>query len=164
MERLWAPWRMQYVSGGTEKIEGCVFCKAPEFNQDKKYHIIHRGKHNFVIMNKFPYNNGHVMVVPFMHTNDVLELPEDAWNELNRLVKTTIKAIRMVYNPHAINMGMNMGKAAGAGIEEHIHYHILPRWEGDTNFMPVIAQTKVISESMDAAWEKLKEAFNKLGE
>lgn len=159
MENLWAPWRLEYIAGNTEKIEGCVFCEVIKQNDDARYYIVHRGKHCYVILNKFPYNNGHLMIVPYEHTSDWLSLPDEIQMDCHQVINKSIMAIRKVFNPDALNLGMNMGKAAGAGIEEHLHYHILPRWEGDTNFMPVIAGTKVISESLESAHKKLKKAF-----
>ncbi|KAA3611292.1 MAG: HIT domain-containing protein [Calditrichaeota bacterium] len=157
MENMWAPWRMEYVST-TTKTKGCVFCNVVK-DDDKTNHIVYRGKYCYVILNKFPYNNGHIMIVPFRHTNDLLELTDKEQAECNLLINKSILVLRKIFNPQAINMGMNMGKAAGAGIEEHIHYHLLPRWDGDTNFMPVIAGVKVISESLDATHEKMSKAF-----
>ena len=161
MENMWAPWRMEYVSTSSSKTKGCVFCNVQK-EDDKKNHIVFRGKHCFVILNKFPYNNGHIMIVPFNHTNDLLKLSSEEQSECTQLINKSIMVLRNVFNPHAINMGMNMGKAAGAGIEEHIHYHILPRWDGDTNFMPVIAGVKVISESLDATYDKMSKVFSEL--
>jgi ATP adenylyltransferase len=161
MENMWAPWRMEYVSTGGSQPKGCVFCNVVKEDDDKN-HIVYRGKFCYVILNKFPYNNGHIMIVPFKHTNDLLELSRDEQAECNELINISVKALRMVFNPQAINMGMNMGKAAGAGIQEHIHYHLLPRWDGDTNFMPVLAGVKVISESLDATHKKLQKTFKEI--
>jgi ATP adenylyltransferase len=160
MENMWAPWRMEYVSTGTI-TEGCVFCNVQK-EEDKKNHIVYRGKYCYVILNKFPYNNGHIMVVPQRHTNDLLDLSDEEQAECNMLINKSILALRKVFNPHAINIGLNMGKAAGAGIEEHIHYHILPRWDGDTNFMPVIAGVKVISESLEATYIKMSKVLKEI--
>jgi len=159
MDHMWAPWRMEYVASNSNDKSVCVFCESPKNQNDKENHIVYRGKHCYVILNKFPYNNGHVMVLPYQHLSDLLDLTEETHYECQELIKKTIKALRNVFNPPGINIGLNMGSAAGAGIAEHIHYHILPRWEGDTNFMPVIAGVKVISESLDATYLKLKEAF-----
>ena len=159
MDQMWAPWRMDYVSGEISKIEGCVFCEIVKEKDDSKHHIVYRGKHCYVVLNKFPYNNGHVMIIPYMHTEDLLELPLNVQQECQLLINKTIKALKDVFNPQGINLGLNMGSAAGAGIAEHIHYHLLPRWQGDTNFMPVIAGSKVISESLDSTFKKLKEAL-----
>ena len=161
MENLWAPWRLDYITSQHDS-GGCVFCKSPKNKDDKQNHIIFRGTHCYVILNKFPYNNGHVMVLPYQHISDLLDLSEEADSECQELIKKTIKAIRRVFNPQGINVGLNLGIAAGAGIAEHMHYHILPRWQGDTNFMPVIAGVKVISESLDSAYFKLRQAFKEI--
>lgn len=162
MENLWAPWRMEYIAGHDKKVDGCVFCEAIKNPDDHANHIVFRGKYSFVILNKFPYNNGHIMIIPNQHTNDWLKLPDNVQAECYKMINLSISAIRKVFSPDALNLGMNLGKAAGAGIDEHVHFHILPRWEGDTNFMPVIAGTKVISESLDSAYTKLKQAFSEI--
>lgn len=159
MDHIWAPWRMEYVSGETAKINGCIFCEIVKEKDDSVHHVVYRGKHCYAVLNKFPYNNGHVMVIPYMHAEDLLLVPEEVQAECQGLINKTIKALRRVFNPQGINIGLNMGSAAGAGIAEHIHYHILPRWLGDTNFMPVLAGAKVISESLDSTYKKLKEAY-----
>jgi ATP adenylyltransferase len=150
---------MEYVSGETAKINGCIFCEIVKEKDDSVHHVVYRGKHCYAVLNKFPYNNGHVMVIPYMHAEDLLLVPEEVQAECQGLINKTIKALRRVFNPQGINIGLNMGSAAGAGIAEHIHYHILPRWLGDTNFMPVLAGAKVISESLDSTYKKLKEAY-----
>lgn len=162
MEHMWAPWRMEYVASQYSDKNGCVFCESPKNKKDKENHIVYRGDHCYVILNKFPYNNGHVMVLPYQHCSDLLELSDEIHSECQELIKKTIKVLRKIFNPQGINIGLNMGSAAGAGIAEHIHYHILPRWEGDTNFMPVVAGVKVISESLDSTYLKLREAFKKV--
>ncbi len=162
MDHMWAPWRMEYIAGDEEKTDGCIFCVFPEQKDDKRYLIIHRRQHCFVILNKYPYNNGHVMVVPYRHTHDLLELNAAEQADCQQTINIVIRAMRKVYNPDAINLGMNMGRAAGAGIDEHIHYHIVPRWNGDTNFMPVISGTKVISESLERSWKMLSEAIKEI--
>ncbi|RMH60887.1 MAG: HIT domain-containing protein [Calditrichaeota bacterium] len=159
MEHMWAPWRMAYIAGEEEKIDGCIFCAFPEKNDDERYLIVYRSQYCFVILNKFPYNNGHVMVVPYRHTHDLLALTPVEQQDCQQTLNKAIRALRTVYNPEGINMGMNMGRAAGAGIEEHIHYHLVPRWNGDTNFMPVVSGTKVISESLRQTWEKMRAAM-----
>ncbi len=159
MENMWAPWRMQYITGETEKHDGCVFCTLPEEKDDAKNLIVHRSLHCYVILNRFPYNNGHVMVIPYEHTSDILSLDDQTLADCQLTINKTVRALRNVFHPQGINLGMNMGQAAGAGIEEHIHYHLLPRWNGDTNFMPVISGVKVISEALNDTYEKLKAAF-----
>ncbi len=162
MKQLWAPWRMEYITTEMEKAEGCIFCNFPAENNDEKNLIAYRAEKCFVILNKFPYNNGHVMVVPYQHTGDILELSDDVLLDMQKTIKLTVQAIRETMHPHAMNIGMNLGRSAGAGIADHVHYHLVPRWNGDTNFMPILTGTKVVSESLIATWEKLVKAFGKL--
>ena len=162
MKLLWAPWRMEYILNELDKKNGCIFCLFPKENDDEKYLIVYRSPLSFVILNKFPYNNGHLMVVPYQHTGDVLELSEEVMIDLQRTIRKSVQVLRNVMQPHAMNIGMNLGRSAGAGIDAHLHYHIVPRWDGDTNFMPVLAGTKVVSESLKATWKKLSNEFQKL--
>lgn len=163
MKQLWAPWRMEYILSEMDRPQGCIFCSFSAENDDPKNLIPYRSDKCFVILNKFPYNNGHVMVVPFQHTGDVLDLGDDVLLDMQRTIQKTVQAIRNVMHPHAMNIGMNLGRSAGAGIDEHLHYHIVPRWDGDTNFMPILTGTKVVSESLQATWQKLYEEFAKFG-
>ncbi len=156
-ENLWAPWRIDYILG--EKETGCIFCKKPKEYNDKDNLILFRGKKSFVIMNRYPYNSGHLMVVPYTHKKDIEDLEDEEILEMGKLIKICIKVLKKVMKPDAFNIGVNIGKVAGAGIEEHIHYHIVPRWNGDTNFMPVISNTRVIPEALEKTYEKLKEEF-----
>ncbi|NOX87705.1 MAG: HIT domain-containing protein [Calditrichaeota bacterium] len=162
MKHLWAPWRMKYILDEIDKTDGCIFCEFPEANDDSKYLIVYRSEKCFVILNKFPYNNGHVMVVPYLHTGDFLQVPDDILMDMQKTIQKTIQVMKNVMNPHALNIGMNLGRIAGAGIDEHLHYHLVPRWDGDTNFMPIIADTKVISESLEATWKKMHDEFQRL--
>ena len=163
MKRLWAPWRMEYIMSEIEnKNESCIFCDFPIQTNDAEHLIVYRSASCFVILNKFPYNNGHLMVVPFKHTRDVLELTDKELLDLQQTINKSVKVLRNAMNPHAMNIGMNLGRTAGAGIDEHIHYHIVPRWDGDTNFMPVISDTKVVSESLQASYQKISDEFVKL--
>lgn len=153
---------MAYIEEESEKqTENCIFCDFPRENDDEKHLIAHRSRSCFVILNKFPYNNGHVMVVPFRHTGDFLALDDKELLDIQKTIQKTIQVLRNTVHPHAMNIGMNLGRTAGAGIDKHLHYHIVPRWDGDTNFMPVISDTKVISESLKATWTKLREEFGK---
>lgn len=154
---------MAYIETESEKETGsCIFCDFPCENDDEKHLIPFRSEKCFVILNKFPYNNGHVMIVPYQHTGDLLELGDDVLHDVNKTIQKTVTVLRNTMNPHAMNIGMNLGRSAGAGIDQHLHYHIVPRWDGDTNFMPVITGTKVISESLAATWLKLKSEFERL--
>ena len=156
---LWAPWRIQYIEN--EKDKGCIFCIKPKEKNDKENLILFRSSHSFVIMNKFPYNSGHLMVVPYEHKKDFEYLTDNELMDINNLIKISIKVLRKVMNPDAFNIGLNLGKCAGAGIDEHLHYHIVPRWNGDTNFMPVISDTRVVPEAIERTYEKLKSEFQK---
>ncbi len=163
MEILWAPWRMEYIlkaKDGSE--EGCIFCNRVEQTRDRENLILYRSQHAFVIMNRFPYNNGHLMVVPYRHSGNLLDLEPPEHQDLFALLQLSVKALEAVMNPHGYNIGMNLGRVAGAGIEDHLHFHIVPRWNGDTNFMPIIGDTKVVSEALDKTYEKLVEAIHQL--
>jgi ATP adenylyltransferase len=159
MENLWAPWRMAYIRG--EKPEGCVLCADPRGEGNGDNLVLFRGKSNFVIMNKYPYNPGHLMVAPYRHIATPEAFSDTELDEHYGLVRRCLGVLREAFNPSGFNLGMNLGKAAGAGIAEHCHTHIVPRWEGDTNFMPVTAGTRVISESIEAVYNNLKGLFSK---
>ncbi|MCG3121523.1 MAG: AP-4-A phosphorylase [bacterium] len=156
-EILWAPWRMQYILGSKEP--GCIFCDKPRQSQDRENLIVQRGAACFVIMNKYPYNNGHLMIVPYRHEAQMENLTVAENQEMMALLQEAAKALKKVMSPHGFNIGMNVGKTAGAGIEAHLHFHLVPRWDGDTNFMPVVGHTKVVSEGLWETWEKLREVF-----
>lgn len=156
-EILWAPWRMEYILG--EKESGCIFCTRINQDSDKENLILLRGKNNFVIMNKYPYNNGHLMVVPNRHTSEFDSLSDPEKLETMNLVSKSMNVLKKTVNPDGFNVGLNIGKIAGAGIDDHLHFHIVPRWAADTNFMPVVGQTKIISEDLGETWERLKEGF-----
>lgn len=160
MERLWAPWRLDYIVG--EKTEGCIFCVFPEQGDDRKYKILARGTHAFVIMNAFPYSNGHLLIVPYRHTGDLSELSAEEDLEMMQLVQKSMQVLKEAFRPDGFNIGINQGTAAGAGIADHIHMHIVPRWNGDTNFMPVFAEIKVIPEALEKTYDKLKAVFDGL--
>ena len=155
MDYLWTPWRYRYVTEGA-RPPGCVFCTAAGGCDDRENLIVHRAAHNFIILNRFPYTNGHVMVVPFQHVSSLQDLEEAALVEMMRLARECEKHLRATYRPDGLNIGMNLGQSAGAGIADHIHMHILPRWAGDTNFMTVTGETRVLPEDLPATWEKLK--------
>ena len=162
MDKLWAPWRMKYIKEGIDKPQnGCIFCRfpaeGPEHHRERL--ILHADERAFVIMNKFPYNNGHLMVVPFAHTSNMDELDDASALEMWKLVALCRRVLSKAFKPDGFNIGINLGRVAGAGIDTHLHVHIVPRWNGDSNFMPVIADTKVISQSLEEAYEELKEGF-----
>jgi len=163
LEKMWAPWRMNYIDG-SYKNEGCIFCVKPNQNKDRENLILHRGKTCFTMMNLFPYNNGHIMISPYKHTGNLEDLSDEEMVEIMTLSKKFIRAMKLSMNPAGFNAGFNIGKVAGAGVADHLHLHIVPRWEGDTNFMPVIGETKVISEHILQTYDKLKNAISRLEE
>jgi ATP adenylyltransferase len=158
---LWAPWRIEYIENA-DRPAGCLFCIKPSENDDRRNLIVFRGKHAFVMMNRYPYNNGHLMVVPYRHTAVLSDLNGAEKIELFDLLSLSNRVLSEVMTPHGFNLGMNLGRTAGAGIEEHLHFHIVPRWNGDTNFMPVLGHTKVVSEGLEQTWEKLAKVFEKI--
>jgi len=160
MERLWAPWRMQYVT--QEKPEGCIFCDKPKAGDDRAARIVHRGRLAYIMLNTFPYNNGHSMVAPFEHVSGLEDLPPATLHEMMDLAQQCVRAFKLVFNPDGMNLGFNLGAAAGAGIKDHLHLHLVPRWSGDTNFMPVVADVRVIPQALDQTYEILSEAFRTL--
>jgi ATP adenylyltransferase len=155
--RLWAPWRLEYIKGPSP--EECIFCSKPAAGDDRASLILARGEHCFVMLNAFPYNNGHLMVSPYEHVPSIEELDEPTLLELMQLTRRSLAALREGYSPEGFNIGINQGKAAGAGIEEHVHQHVVPRWGGDTNFMPVIGDTRVLPQSLDDSWATLSPLF-----
>ena len=155
---LWAPWRMEYIKNA-DKETACIFCSKPRESDDKANLIVYRGTTAFVMMNRYPYNNGHLMVVPNRHTSRLESLSGNEKLELFDLLIDSQKVLNEVMQPHGYNIGMNLGRTAGAGIVDHLHFHIVPRWDGDTNFMPVVGHTKVISEGLEETWEKLNHVF-----
>jgi len=157
MKVLWAPWRMTYIR--SPKKHGCIFCEKPKEGRDKENLILHRGKKCFVMMNRFPYNNGHLMVAPYRHVADLESLEEEEMLEMMTLLSMSVRALRRAYNPHGFNIGVNIGKVAGAGVEGHIHFHVVPRWVGDTNFMPILSETRVIPELLMETYDKLLKHF-----
>jgi ATP adenylyltransferase len=163
MERLWSPWRMAYIrgeiGGGRDKDGGCIFCDLPAKNDDRGNHILARGRHTFVMLNAFPYNPGHLMIAPFRHLGEFGKLSDDELLESMAFAKTAIRALEESSDAHGFNLGMNLGRIAGAGIADHLHLHLVPRWGGDTNFMPVVGQTKVLPELLAETWERLRPHF-----
>ena len=166
MRQLYAPWRLEYIESGTE-AKGCIFCDfpgelktGPLQKDDAKNLIVARGEHAFHILNRFPYSAGHLMVVPYAHITDLATLGEEAFLGLHRELLRAQNAVRQVYKPHGLNVGMNLGRAGGAGIADHLHYHVVPRWLGDVNFMPVLADVKVISSHLEDSYGRLRDALN----
>jgi ATP adenylyltransferase len=156
-QRLWAPWRLDYIKG--PKPDECIFCSKPALGDDEAAHIVHRGRSCFVMLNAYPYNNGHVMVAPYEHVPSIGQLGDEGLLELMRLTQRSLEALGKVYGPEGFNIGINQGKIAGAGLEGHVHQHVVPRWDADTNFMPVIGDTRILPESLADSWKALSEAF-----
>ncbi|MGA3245557.1 MAG: HIT domain-containing protein [Bacteroidota bacterium] len=165
MKRLYSPWRSAYIDSfrGAKSSKGCLFCRIAKEKQDRKNLVVWRGKHCFLVMNLFPYNSGHLMVVPYKHTADLASLTKDAYVEVMEATVLGMKALGKSSGPHGFNLGANLGRIAGAGIAKHIHFHIVPRWSGDTNFMPVLADVKLISEDLKRSWSRLKNAVKGKG-
>ena len=160
MEQLWAPWRMELIEKGGAQ-QGCIFCELPRSRDDRRNLILGRTPHTFAILNRFPYNNGHLMVVPRTHLSDLVALPREEHEELAEMLRVAVRLLGTAYNAQGLNVGMNLGRAAGAGIADHLHWHVVPRWQGDTNFMPVIGDTKVMIEHLEASWDRLRPLFDR---
>jgi ATP adenylyltransferase len=160
VERIWAPWRFEYVKDASKDKESeCVFCAALDPASDDANLVLHRGERCFVILNKFPYTNGHLMVAPYEHIAQLQGLDEETATEIMSLAQRAIAALETTYSPHGYNVGFNQGRVAGAGVEHHIHMHIVPRWGGDTNFMPVLGDTRVMNQTLEDSYATLKGAF-----
>ena len=157
LERLWAPWRLEYVQSA-DKQDGCVFCRAAE-GDDEEQLVVHRGERAFVVLNKFPYASGHLLVAPYRHGTGFADLEDADALEVHRLAGQGLDALAAVYEPEGFNLGWNIGRIAGAGITDHAHLHVVPRWGGDTNFMPVLAAVKVIPEHLASTRRKLADAW-----
>jgi ATP adenylyltransferase len=158
MDYLWTPWRYAYVSTA-DKISDCIFCDLLAAGDDAKSRIVHRARHCFIVLNTYPYNPGHVMVVPYAHLDQLQKLPPEAAHEMMDLVQRMETVLRRLYTPDGVNLGMNIGRSAGAGVAGHIHMHVLPRWTADANFMTVVGETRVLPESLETTYEKIKGAF-----
>jgi ATP adenylyltransferase len=156
-ERLWAPWRMAYITAG--KHEGCIFCDKPKEDRDAENLILYRSDAAFVMINAYPYNNGHLMVVPYTHCSDLLDLKEAELAEMMLLSRLCTRVLDQACHPEGYNLGINLGRVAGAGIADHVHIHIVPRWQGDTNFMTAVADTKVLPQSLKDTYHMLHPFF-----
>jgi ATP adenylyltransferase len=160
MDYLWAPWRIEYIKIAKEEAwQGCILCDKPSERNDRQNLILHRGKHNFIIMNAFPYNSGHLMIAPYHHTANLEDLNDAERDELFWLVSHSIAVLKQSLNAEGFNVGMNLGRIAGAGIDSHIHAHVVPRWVGDTNFMPVTCDVKIVSQAILETYDKLAGKF-----
>lgn len=158
MDYISAIWRANYVKN-VFKMKECIFCQALSINDDKKSFILYRGTYNFIMLNKYPYNPGHLMIAPYKHLDSLEKAGKDSTYELTDLLKTSLKILRKKYNPHGFNTGMNLGQSAGAGVTNHYHLHLIPRWTGDSNFMPLISQTKVVIEDLHITYDHLLPLF-----
>jgi ATP adenylyltransferase len=163
MERLWTPWRAAFVEGAkaadTASADACFLCAKPAEHDDRANLILFRSTSAYVLMNLYPYNNGHLLVAPYAHTGDFARLETSAAQDVQALTQRCVDVLQRAYGPDGFNVGMNLGKAAGAGVPDHLHTHVVPRWSGDTNFMPVLGQTKVLPETLDHSYDRLKPLF-----
>ena len=158
MDHLWSPWRMKYLEGSNKK-EGCVFCKAQEMQDSAENLIAYRSKHAYIILNRFPYTSGHLLVNPYQHVTTLEELDSETRAEMMELASRCTIVLKSIYKPQGFNIGINMGAAAGAGVPEHIHLHVVPRWAGDTTFMTTLGQTRVLPEELEVTYERIKNGF-----
>lgn len=158
MNHIWSPWRMEYITN-TNKVDGCIFCIAQELEDSAENLIVFRGGRAYVILNRYPYTSGHLMVVPYQHQSNLEELDSATRSEMMELTARCMTVLRKIYNPQAFNIGANIGEAAGAGIKEHVHIHIVPRWAGDTNFMSTVGEARVLPESLERTFERVKQGF-----
>jgi len=159
--RIWAPWRLEYVKDAAKDNEDeCIFCAKPAADDDEANLIVHRGERCFVILNLFPYTNGHLMVAPYEHTGALQDLDGETVAELMSFAQSAMRRLEQVYSPQGYNVGFNQGRIAGAGFENHIHMHVVPRWGGDTNFMPVLADTRVMPQTLQQSYEALRGGFD----
>ena len=162
MKRIWSPWRIQYILN--EEPQGCVFCQKVKEGDEKRHLLLYKDGSSLVMMNKFPYTCGHLLVAPVKHTADLEDLEESELTDLFMILRKSVRILSGAMKPHGFNVGMNLGRIAGAGIEDHLHFHIVPRWKGDTNFMPVLTDSMVIPESLQGTYERLYPLFSKLRE
>lgn len=158
MDYLWTPWRYAYITEAKGDPR-CVFCDKQNEKDDRTSWIVHRGKHCYICLNAFPYTSGHVMVIPYQHLDELQKLPEEAAQEMMALCQRTETALRNLYHPDGINLGMNLGAAAGAGVAGHLHMHVLPRWVADANFMTVIGETRILPETLEKTWQRMRKEF-----
>ncbi len=158
MDYLWTPWRYHFVSQ-TVRESGCIFCRAVELNDDVRSLVVHRGRKNFIILNLYPYTTGHSMVVPYAHVADLASCDDETLSEMMMLARRLQLALESLYHPQGFNLGMNLGHAAGAGVADHVHLHVLPRWIGDTNFMTTVAETRLQPEEISVTYDKLHRAI-----
>ena len=157
MEHIWSPWRYKYIASA-DKVEGCVFCRARD-GRDQDFLIVYRGRLNFIILNLYPYTSGHLMIVPYEHTASLTAVSQETTAEMMELAKRAQSSLEAEYHPDGFNIGMNLGRSAGAGVADHIHLHVVPRWTGDANFVSIVGETRVLPEDLATTYEKLKKHF-----
>ena len=160
---LWAPWRMEYVQAPKSESDGCIFCDKPKQDNDRENLVLFRGNKCSLLMNLYPYNNGHLMIAPYKHCSSTDDLCKETYVEIMSLADKSMRILEKTMHPQGFNFGANIGEAAGAGIAEHIHFHIVPRWNGDTNLMPVVGHTKVMVQGLRETFDLLKPEFDQLG-
>ncbi len=160
MEYISAPWREEYVKR-IYKMTKCIFCQALKLKDDRKAYILFRGDHNFIMLNKYPYTPGHLMIAPYRHIAAFERAKKETTDEMSDLLKMSLRILKKHYHPHGFNTGMNLGQSAGAGVTDHYHLHVIPRWTGDSNFMPIVGKTKVVIEDLETSYKKLWPLFNK---
>jgi ATP adenylyltransferase len=160
MKQIWSPWRMEYIASNKEA--GCIFCDMVESDDDAAQLVLYRGQLAFLVLNKYPYNNGHLMSVPYRHVSSLELLDPDELNEVTQLITLGIRVLREASHPEGFNVGFNIGKVAGAGVKDHVHGHIVPRWNGDTNFMPVLADVRMIPEAISDTYAELRDALERV--
>ena len=161
MQQLWAPWRMEYIDDGA-KEPGCIFCTKHRQRDLKAALVLTQSQHAVVMMNKYPYNNGHLLIAPKRHENNLANLPPAEYSDLSEVLRRAVEIVKTALNPGGVNVGMNLGKCAGAGIADHLHWHIVPRWEGDCNFMPVVGATRVMPQHLADSYDRLQPHFQNL--
>ncbi len=158
MDYLWSPWRYQYITHSSSSTE-CIFCAIARSLNDEENLVVHRAQYNFVVLNRFPYSSGHLMVVPYEHLSSLAAVKEEGAAEMMGLMRQAETALRNAYQPNGLNMGLNLGESAGAGVADHVHMHVLPRWAGDSNFMTVVGETRVLPEDLGETYRKVKAAL-----
>ena len=161
MKQLWAPWRMEYIDQNSKET-GCIFCEKPRAADRREALVVAQSAYSVVMLNKYPYNNGHLLVAPKRHEKQLCGLPAEEYDDMNETLRRAVAIVGKIFNPGGINLGMNLGKCAGAGVEDHMHWHIVPRWEGDTNFMPVVAETRVMPQHLLDSYDRLQPFFQNL--
>lgn len=159
MDHLFSPWRYQYLKSAAKPAEGCVFCAIAASDDDENEHVVWRGEHNYIVLNRYPYTNGHAMVIPYAHLARLEDAPVETLEEMMRLTQRLEGCLHQLYRPDGVNIGMNVGRAAGAGVAGHIHMHALPRWFADANFMTVVAETRILPEDLAITWRRMREAL-----